>query len=329
MSQPFQLHPVPRIPPDAFLRLAQAAQLHLRLPFPRQRFRLGMIEREWFGARVLDVELTIRAGLIERGTARSRIEPELSLPLGMGVRGLRLNGGGDFVLEISGLGEVNLNRLVPLLPRIPGDPVELWLGLEPRLPRTTDGGRRKTVADAATHDAGAGLELRVEDLTPFPQARLDLGPAGFLILSEQTRIDLVLRGKDLEVEGHLVLEDGQLSGPNLELSGLSGSASVTWKKRGESLLEISDLDLGLRSFQMTGPVDVALENGRLEIPAFRSTSNAQNGTFSLSGGFSTRKHGKWRVADGTLSLKGVLSHRSGEGLVVESVYLTAGEPDDA
>jgi hypothetical protein len=330
MASPFRLHPFLRPQPEQLLALAQAARLSLRLPLPRQRIKLGMVEREWFSAHRLEVDVGIRAGMIDRASARTRIVPALSLPLGMGLRGLRLNSAGEFVLEFSRLGHVNLNRLLRLLPRIPEDPVDLWRALEGRLPsgagrstRSESVGRGRRPSAPSSGASGEAMEMQLQDLTPFPRARIELGRAGHIILGERTRVRLGIRGPRTEVQAHVHVEHGRLAGPDLDLSDVSGQAELSWS-RPDDAFEIRELQLRVGAFSLDAEVAIRMVRASLEIPRFAHRAEGWTGRFGLSGQVAASQTSRWSLAEGAAELRGALAWDRDGGVSVHEVRLKAG-----
>lgn len=330
MAHPFALHRIPKLRPESFLELAESASLDLKLPLPRQRLRLGPLEREWFGEHALHLRLAIRAGLIDRSSARTRMEPPLSLPLGVGVRGLKLTEDGELILELNGLGDFNLTRLVPLLPRIPEDPVELWRSLEGRLPRS----RRSQPPAPAAHSAptsdlersGAQLELRLEALRPFRDARLDLGPAGHVSFGEGTELSVEMLGKNILLKGRAVLSDGRLAGPAMELVGLTGTTGVSWSRGEETLLDLSGMELDAQRFRFLdeAPLRLDLSQAKLHIPAFRAEGSRQAISFRLQGQLATGQEGRWDIPQQRVLIEGTLRIEDGQGVTVDTLRIETG-----
>ncbi|MEM1022067.1 MAG: hypothetical protein AAGD10_18605 [Myxococcota bacterium] len=332
MANPFALHRIPKLQPESFLELAESASLDLELPLPRQRLRLGPIEREWFGAHALHLRLGIRAGLIDRSTARTRIDPPLSLPLGVGVRGLRLTDDGELVLELSGLGDFNLTRLIPLLPRIPEDPVELWRNLEGRIPR---GRRTQPPAPAPapnppTNGEGSGrqLKMRLEALKPFPDARLDLGQAGHIALGAGTEFSVEMLGKTVSVKGRAALSGGRLAGPAMEMDGVSGATELSWDKREQSVLDMSGLELDVRSlrFLEAAPLRLDLSTAKLQVPAFRAEGLRQTVSLRLQGQLATGQDGRWGIPQQRVLIEGTLRVEEDHGVTIDALRIESGTP---
>jgi len=333
MANPFALHRIPKLRPESFLEVAESASLVLELPIPRQRLRLGPLEREWFGEHALHLRLGIRAGLIDRSNARTRIEPPLSLPLGVGVRGLRLTEDGELILELSGLGDFNLTRLIPLLPRIPEDPVELWRSLEGRLPR---GRRSQPPAPAASGNgtpptsdlekSGPQLQMRLEGLRPFADARLELGPAGHIALGEGTELSVQVMGRKVALKGKAVLSGGRLVGPAMELVGISGSTDVSWSRNGDSLLDLSGLELDAQSFRFLedAPLRLDLTRAKLQIPAYRAEGPKQALSLRLRGQLATGQEGRWGIPEQQILIEGTLRIEGDQGVTIETLRIESG-----
>lgn len=319
MSDAFQLHPVGELEPRTFLSLAESGRLHLEVPLPRQKLRLGFVEREWFGAHVLVIDLTVRAGLIDRSSASVRFAPELTLPLGMSFRGLRLSAEGAFILELSGLGDIDLNRLLPLLPRIPEDPVVLWKEIEGRLPKSRRAGGGAETRDASASEASA-LAVRVSDLRPFPGARLDLGAAGYVCLTADTRIDVHTSGRRVELDAKVVVDAGALRGPHLSVVGIAGEATVKWVKADR--VSVSGVELQVDGLSTSGSaLDLDLVNAQLKVPRYRSSSEGQDVVFTVAGELAAGAEGKWEISKGRAEVEGHVQVRDREGVVVRALRI--------
>lgn len=304
-TETFRLHVVERPDPAEVLGWIGEGRVRLRIPLRKRALQLGPVSLRLDTSAVL--ELTVRGGEIDRGTARGHLDPPVRLPLGFEAERIRLSSQGDVILGLRGLPDVNLSALVPWLPRIPARLRDLGERLAQRAPHPkapsspdsvgvdaeapSDGSAPTTPAGASPRSPGdpgtsaaEGLEVEARAVRPLPGVVIDLGLAGRLELDPRSRLDVTLTGKRLVCDGELVLADGELEGPAFRAEGIRSRGGLHWVRKEQ--LDLTDLvahadHLAWSHGQAWRLTDVELSSARIAYA--RSADRSVSGTLRLTG----------------------------------------------
>lgn len=332
MLKAFRLHPVHRESLNDLLERVWQADVQLEVAIPSKELHIGPWRRQVPMGHWAELNLEIRAGVLLREQARGRIEPPLPLPLGFKMCGLSLSPQGEVLASVRGLPSVNLHRLAPSVPPIPGtmqELVDVLRGIRSSGPQRQDvpspspgvpgpspaqEARPSTdLADEASSDQGvahrlrrAPIRWRLTEIKPRPECWVDLGKAGCIQLGPDTVLQIEKQTGHTEVRGHVHVLDGTLKGPSLVAEGVSGRAQIGLERRGrgrrtelkESVLSFSRFDAAAEEG------DFALRGAELETESLTVHSNEERwqaeGSLQLAGrGRVSSRSPRWRhEADG-------------------------------
>lgn len=205
------------------LRLAASGRARIFLPLERTSFKVGPFSIDLSAGHEVIVELEVADGRVLRDRTRGTIEPAIALPLGIELRGVRLDEEGALIADIKGFPNLNLSRYVRAIPRIPATLDEaLDLITQPR-----DKSDRPSPLDRT------GVRVEAREVSPRPDALLDLGPFGRLRLRPGTRLDVDYKLHDLAIQGWAELDEAALHGRGFDLEGLAVAGRLRFHLTGE------------------------------------------------------------------------------------------------
>lgn len=236
------------------LALAHQGQATVQLPLLPRTWGMGPLSVETVAGQQLVVRLVVRDGQVAFEACRGLVEPPLSLPLGIGFNGVRLNADGAVVADFTRFPDLNLSDVALRGQRVPRTLQGLLdLVFAPRPPAAAAEPARAPRTPPPVDMRG----LSVEATGVVPHGRpLLLGEHTAVALGPQTRLDIRYAAHQLDIRGAVTVAQGRVGGRGFALEGLSGSGAASFG------MSFRDGDDAL-SLEVTG-MDARLDRAVLE-----------------------------------------------------------------